>query len=340
MTESTLSLTYDDLANDVAFFLGYGATFSSCTVAQKTQIDKIVQDGYRQFLFPPLTAQQLSSGKFLPHSWSFLNQIGTVTTSQVTGTIIGAPVYSGTTLHSTVMATTSVFLDQMIGYEITWDTSGNSYPIVGFTLANIITVEGDASGELSGDTFTVDRLGDYDLGDDFGGLDGQWITLGDEPGVPGIKVVNEGKIRSLRQQYADRSGRPEFVAVRQKSSDGTTGQRWEMMLFPSLPDDDYVLTYRYVVLVNKLATTKYPLGGMAHADTIRASCLAMAEMDMNDEQGLKYARFMERLTSSIGQDKSAEGIGYLGYNGDRSDGNSVRHSRSSRFMVNGVEFTD
>jgi hypothetical protein len=71
------------------------------------------------------------------------------------------------------------------------------------------------------------------------------------------------------------------------------------------------------VLPDKLSTTKpYPLGGMVHAETIKESCLAIAEQNSDDTEGLHKNKFYERLIASIDHDKTMNGVRNYGYNGD------------------------
>ena len=65
-----------------------------------------------------------------------------------------------------------------------------------------------------------------------------------------------------------------------------------MYLWPT-PDSTYTLSYRYKALVAKLTSAApYPLGGQAHAQTIEAACLAIAEERLNDERGIKHMRWL------------------------------------------------
>jgi hypothetical protein len=76
MAESTLSLSYTDLCLAVGYFLGYGATSGSWTQAQVDEIDRAVQSGYRQFLYPP-AAQGVEPG----YEWSFMAPVATISTA-------------------------------------------------------------------------------------------------------------------------------------------------------------------------------------------------------------------------------------------------------------------
>ena len=131
-------------------------------------------------------------------------------------------------------------------------------------------------------------------------------------------MLFRSQIRAYRQHNAGRS-RPRYATIRPKASDGVSGQRFEVLFAPT-PDTEYVLQYRYTVLLNRLtAVNPYPVGGMAHAETILASCLAVAEQRGDDEKGICWERFIERLTASISIDQKADTPDYFGYNSDNSD---------------------
>jgi hypothetical protein len=88
-----------------------------------------------------------------------------------------------------------------------------------------------------------------------------------------------------------------------------------------------------IILVNTLTSDNpHPLGGMPHAETVRASCLAAAEFEMEDKKkGSRWEHFVQRLTASIAHDKKAIRQEYFGYNRDNSDGRSEPRDR-----VNGL----
>jgi hypothetical protein len=84
---------------------------------------------------------------------------------------------------------------------------------------------------------------------------------------------------------------------------------------------------------------------MAHAETLLQSCLAVAEFRMNDEKGIHWTTFMERLTASIASDSEAMVPEFLGYNEDGSDF-TQQYTRSGRWWnredtrvtYNGVQY--
>lgn len=179
---------------------------------------------------------------------------------------------------------------------------------------------------------------DQDLPDDFGRLISNGFDF--EPGaqVPSVLAdVGEGKIRKLRQQN-DETGRPRVAGIRIKAGTGTAGQRREVMWYPT-PNDTYTLYYRYEALVDKLTTeAPYPLGAMKHAETLKNSCLAMAEALINDNEGIHQKNFHQSLLSSIARDRR-EGTKFFGNVGCRGEYESGLAGNGSNYTltVSGVE---
>jgi hypothetical protein len=157
---------------------------------------------------------------------------------------------------------------------------------------------------------TVDGDGEQDLPDDFGRIIGD-LHFEASVHARSITVVSEHRILALLQQNDDEN-RPRHAAVRFKSSDGSAGQRQEIVWWP-IPDTAYTLTYRYEAFAGKLVktTNPYPLGGMKHAEVITESCLAIAEQRANDEKGIHWDAFMRLLATAIAQDRK-NGARYFG----------------------------
>lgn len=163
---------------------------------------------------------------------------------------------------------------------------------------------------------TVADTADYDMPDDFGNIEGD-LTFDPETTTDPVRVVGEGRMRQLRQDL-ELTGYPKYAAIRWKAATGESGQRQEILLWPT-PDDEYTLYYRYAVLAGKLTTSlSYPLGGMLHAETVLASCLAAAEARYNGGRGQKWNEYVERLAASIAMDRK-NAPDFFGYNKDASD---------------------
>lgn len=187
---------------------------------------------------------------------------------------------------------------------------------------------------------TVADTSDYTLPDDFAGMEGD-MTFAASDNVAGpVEIVGEHQIRKLREGNTSSSGIPRFGSVRPKTTDGTTGQRFQLNLWPT-PDAVYTLYYRYKLLPSALTSiAPYPYGGAPHAETLKASCLAAAEIDIDDEKGPRWAHFQAMLAASIAHDRLAQPPEKLGYNGDYSDSQARRHYpvRLQNVSYNGVVY--
>lgn len=177
---------------------------------------------------------------------------------------------------------------------------------------------------------------DYDLPDDYGGQEAGFTYASTDYVYHTVVIVPEGKLLALRQDTTAEDD-PQYAAIRPKASTGgTTGHRFEAIFWPT-PGTTRTLTYPYKVLANEISTgSPYPLGGMSHSETVKASCRAVAEREKNDERGVERTYFTERLLASIQQDQREHGPKYFGYNGDRSDRRGWRYNDEQVVTVNGV----
>lgn len=164
---------------------------------------------------------------------------------------------------------------------------------------------------------------DYDLPEEFGGLQGD-LTLSAGAGYYPIQVVGEQRIRALRQE-SDISGVPRLAAVRMKAmeyqvNDARALMAYEILLYPT-PDAVYTITYKCFVTPTPLVsgTKKYPLGGPRHGLTVQEGILAVAESRKEDNAGIHEALFQRRLRASIAMDKKMKTPEQFGYMGDNSD---------------------
>lgn len=162
------------------------------------------------------------------------------------------------------------------------------------------------------------------LPDDFGGIEGQvtLLSTSSQASWP-IDVVGEGKIRESFSVLPDATGRPLMTSiVPLKGTGATQGQRYQMTVYPTA-DQDYRLQFEYYVLADYLTgALPYALGGMAHAETILESCLAIAEERIDDASAVHSQKFQERLAASIATDRRCKPQ-KLGYNGDDSDARNI-----------------
>jgi len=326
MTESTLSSQFTDLQKAVAHHLGLGIDSAKWSADQTAIIAMIIKRGLRQFYHPPRIYPDEPS-----HQWSFLKPTVTLTT-------VGT--YSTGTVE--VSSGTCTLTD---GVWPSWAATHGTLTI-GTTEYAITTRDGDTELTVVGDdvaaetTYSLTHSGNYDLPEDFGGIEGN-MTYEPSEHKEDILIVGEGKIRNLRGGQTARSC-PIYAAVRPKECAGTSvGQRFEIMFFP-IPNDAYDLSYKKIILASALTgTIKYPYGGAMHAETLEASCIAMAELQEDEKKGPMYDYFIERLTASIQIDKTAYSAEFLGYNRDNSDavhrdgGRNDRHRGNFLVTYNG-----
>jgi len=118
MSESTLSLKYADLLSEVAAFLGYGGVPDAWSTEQAAEVDRYVQSGYRQFLYPASSPASIVRGKVMASAieagyvWSFLNPTTTIDTADgdaaqdlpdTLGRIVGDLTFAATEFASSVV---------------------------------------------------------------------------------------------------------------------------------------------------------------------------------------------------------------------------------------------
>lgn len=138
----------------------------------------------------------------------------------------------------------------------------------------------------------------YALPDDFGSLL-SGFDFSPDSGYPRAEVTNQGKVSSLLASSSSQ-GTPTYAVLRPLSMDGTSGQRYEVQLYPT-PDKEYVMTYEYNMIASyRLRTeTPFPVGGFDHGETIKEAMLMEAENSVEDSAGLHTAKYQARLAESI-----------------------------------------
>lgn len=167
---------------------------------------------------------------------------------------------------------------------------------------------------------TVSGTWEYELPAEYGGMDGDLTFVTSSTRYHRIPVTLETRIRDLRQSRPGQTGPPQLAAIRPLAIEAGTGQRFQLLLWPT-PDAVYNLEYRFTVNPQALSNIKpFPYGGMPHAETILAACLSVAESRYEDGgTGVQTARYQNLLAESVASDGRRHRADRLGYNGDRSD---------------------
>lgn len=186
---------------------------------------------------------------------------------------------------------------------------------------------------------TVADQWEYDLPDDYGGIEGIVTFSTASLGQSALERVQAQQILKDRQYNTVNTSYPMKYAIRPKD-DGTAttdGQRFEMLLWPT-PTAVYTLTYKKMLNPNIIdATNVYPNGGMQHSGTIKLACLASAERMCNPEDTRWRSEYQQSLDSSIELDRHAGAPDRLGINRDRSD-MPVRYPQVRNVTYNGVQY--
>ena len=152
--------------------------------------------------------------------------------------------------------------------------------------------------------------------------------------VPSVILVSEYYILSLSRQQSE-TGTPRCASVRFCSSDGETGQRMEIQLWPT-PNKAYQLTYHYEAYAGRLTVDNpFPLGGMKYSELVVESCLSIAEQRANDERGIHWDSFTLMLKSAIAQDQ-CNGARYYGAMGS---GEAVNVADTRRMRASSYDIT-
>lgn len=161
--------------------------------------------------------------------------------------------------------------------------------------------------------------GDYDLPDNFGRLIGS-IHFPVDTYYPDIQIVSVSKLLGLRAIFTQLglSKIPCYAATRYKTSTGASGQRQEILFYPT-PQQAWTLVYEYEAYSGALSSSfPYPLGGMQLAELYIESCLATAESRLTDEIGIHAQTFGALLVDAISRDRK-RGSRFFGNMGHKED---------------------
>ena len=300
MAESTLTLLHENISNEISDRFFGEADHEDLTAAQQTRIDNIIDSGYRQFLYPPAVGE-IEPG----YEWTFLKpwttldisasyDTGTVEVSDTTCTLTGGtwPTWSATHGILTI--------------------DGTEYTVTSRDSGTVLTVSAEGDVTAGEDDWEIEHNGNYTLPDDFGRLiDGYYFSRNDQERYI-LGGVDPGRIMKLRAMN-DITGEPEIAAEVILETDGTTGQRREVWFYPRC-NTAYTLNYKYEAFIDKFADGEYPAGSMKYSDVIMESCFAVAETRLNDERGIHWEMFVEKMVAAIKRDKKQQAtfIGNVG----------------------------
>lgn len=289
MAESELTLLHEDISDEISEKFFGTLDHEDLTDDQQTKLDNIIKLGYMQFLYPP-AAGDIEAG----YEWSFMKPWTTLDLIAVykTGTVA--------VVTNTCTLTTGTWPE--------WAAT-NGILTIGGTRVTIVTRDSgselallDADDVTAGEEdWTIAHDGDYPLPDDFGRLiDGYYFSLNDQDRYI-LGGVDAGRIKNFRAQ-GDTTGEPRIAAEVILPTDGKTSQRREAWFCPRSTSAE-TLHYKYEAFIGIFEDGEYPAGSLKFSDTLLESCLALAETRIDDERGIHWEMFVEKMVSSIARDK-------------------------------------
>ena len=256
----------------------------------------------------------------------YIDEYVSATTVRVIGDASGEGNSKGITVthrvaYSTVTATAAKFFASMEGQTFTFDTSGTDYPIYKYVSTTVIWVEGDASGETSGDTFTVTANGDYALPDDFGDLISSF-SYDSSNSYPRLVERTPEFIRERRSLEAGSASYPRYYAIQAKAQGPTREQHWELALQPA-PASSFTMSYGYKITPARPDNfTDILLGGPQHNMTILQAAFAQVEIHRGDTvgpQNVLYEKTHLPRSIRINNEKKPRNLGPRRGRTDRAD---------------------
>jgi len=144
----------------------------------------------------------------------------------------------------------------------------------------------------------------YEMPEDFGGLRTPF-HFSEESGYPPVRETSEGVLMEYRG-YGENNSYPENFAIRAGHYSPETGQVYETMFWPT-PNSDHVLYYSYYMMPPMMGNDDdVPMGGQEHSECILRFCLAAAEQEQDESQGVQSKEIGNHLQRSIAMDKLKE----------------------------------
>jgi len=219
----------------------------------------------------------------------------------VSGTAVGQGSYSETTEYTTLTAD-AVFDDSMIGHSLTFTTSEEAYVIKAITSTTVAVLDGDASGEASGDTFSIDGKGYHATPTGFRGIKVPPVWA---YSTSGSKYRMERKSPAqIRAMWRDNAvtGNTRYWALEAKTFVAATGQEYRILVAP-VPDEDMVASMQILMRIPDPAAGMYFPGGDLVSMAIRDAALANVELVSGATQGVWAAQAQTSLWAAIDADK-------------------------------------
>jgi hypothetical protein len=317
---AALTVSYTSLLERVGRFL-FGQRTGYST-AETSDIDDCIRDGLRR--------------TYAVYDWSFFKPIKDVSTTApyTTGTL--------TIVNGVVTLLTGTFpswaadglLKVSDGYYSVASRDSNSQITLDDTT---LDVAAGATYELARPEIPMDAAFEAISGDS----DLTYYPDQTDLYSP-VRMRHDSAIRTWQQDdpYFDR---PMYFSVRTVEFDPTVGSRKVLAFYPA-PDAVYVLRAACIlrpVMID--STNQYPVGGETLAAVITQACLAAAEHNLDDGEGIHEKEFQELIGPAIQRDQERSSPTSLGGDAPKNGRREMscywdRAARLGAVSLDGVEF--
>ena len=144
----------------------------------------------------------------------------------------------------------------------------------------------------------------YEFPEDFAGLRTPF-RFSSLTGYPPLKEVSDGTLLELRN-FGENNAYPENFAVRAGKHSPETGQRYEVLFWPT-PGTVYDLYYSYHMMPPMMSNDDdVHMGGAEYSECVLKFCLAAAEREQDEEAGVQTQEASALLGRCIDMDKLKE----------------------------------
>lgn len=316
---AALTVSYNSLLERVGrFVFGHRAGYSD---SETSDIEDCIRDGLRRV--------------YSAHDWSFFRPLEDVTTTApyTTGTIVvvdGVVTLTGGTFPSWAA---DGLLKADNGYYSIASRGGNTQVTLDDTSVDI---DAGTTYELGRPEIPMPAAFEAVSGDS------ELTYYPDQNELyPAIRQRHDQTIRKwqMSDPYFDR---PLWYSVRTVEFDPTVGSRKVLAFYPT-PDAAYVVQCPMIlrpVFID--ADNQYPVGGETLSAVIQEACLAAAEENMDDGEGIHEKRLQQLLPAAILADQERSSPTSLG--GDAPSGGrravSDYWQRSARLGSVSLDGTD
>lgn len=316
---AALTVSYSDLLERVGRFLfGQRSGYSD---DDTSDIEDAIRDGLRRV--------------YAAHDWSFFKPIEDITTT--------APYVTGTVGIASGVVTLAD------GTFPAWAADGllkadNHY-------YSVASRDGDTQVTLDDTSVDVDAGTTYELGRPEIPMATAFEAVAGDSDLtyypdqnelyPAVRQRHDQAIRK-RQMNDPYFDRPVYYSVRTVEFDPTVGSRKVLAFYPT-PDAAYVLQCPMLlrpVFID--STNQYPVGGETLSAVIQEACLAAAEHNLDEAEGIHEKRFLELLPAAIRADQEKSSPTSLGPDAPSSQrqGMSAYWLRSARIGTVSLDGTE